>query len=184
MSNYDDILHNFINIDLSLVQDHLIEWYQLHHRKFPWRETTDAYPILVSEVMSQQTQLTRVVTAWEEFLSIWPSIESLANSHLSDVLKFWTTHRLGYNRRARFLRETAIEIVHNFNGEIPNSLDSLQKLPGIGPYTANAIASFAFNNGGPTLDTNVKRVVYRFFGPFKNLTDICLLYTSPSPLDS
>lgn len=172
MPKYDDILHNFINIDLSLVQDNLIEWYQLHHRKFPWRETTDAYPILVSEVMSQQTQLTRVVTAWEEFLSIWPSIESLANSHLSDVLKFWTTHRLGYNRRARFLRETAIEIVHNFNGEIPNSLDSLQKLPGIGPYTANAIASFAFNNGGPTLDTNVKRVIYRFFGPFENLSDI------------
>ena len=122
--------------------------------------------------MSQQTQLSRITAAWDEFLSIWPSVESLANSNLSDVLTFWTSHRLGYNRRARFLREAAIKIVQQFDGEFPRSVDLLQTLPGIGPYTANAIASFAFNTGGPTLDTNVKRVLHRAFGPFDNASDM------------
>ena len=167
-----DSIQNPTNLNLARLQDDLTELYRINHRHFPWRETKDAYSIFISEVMSQQTQLSRITAAWDEFLSIWPSVESLANSNLSDVLTFWTSHRLGYNRRARFLREAAIKIVQQFDGEFPRSVDLLQTLPGIGPYTANAIASFAFNTGGPTLDTNVKRVLHRAFGPFDNASDM------------
>ncbi len=147
--------------DVETLQETLVTWYQEHHRSYPWRETTDAYPILVSEVMSQQTQLDRVEPAWEAFLDRWPTIEQLADADLSAVVGFWTEHRLGYNNRARYLHETAEMVCREYNGEIPRDPADLQNLPGVGPYTANAVASFAFNNGGPVIDTNVKRVLYR-----------------------
>ena len=141
----------------------LVEWYEDDHRAYPWRETDDAYPILVSEVMSQQTQLDRVVDAWADFLDRWPTVESLADAPRSEVVAFWSDHSLGYNNRAKYLHEAAGQVVDDYDGEFPDTPDELQELMGVGPYTANAVASFAFNNGDAVVDTNVKRVLYRAF---------------------
>ena len=150
--------------DPSAVQDALVEWYEADHRSYPWRETTDPYEILVSEVMSQQTQLDRVVDAWADFLDRWPTAAALAGADRSAVVGFWTSHSLGYNNRAKYLHEAAGQIVSDFDGEWPRDPDGLSDLMGVGPYTANAVASFAFNNGNAVVDTNVKRVLYRAFG--------------------
>jgi A/G-specific adenine glycosylase len=149
--------------DLEAVQTALVEWYEADHRAFPWRETDDPYPILVSEIMSQQTQLGRVVAAWEAFLEEWPTVEALAAADRADVVGFWTDHSLGYNNRAKYLHEAARQVVEEFDGDWPTTPDGLQELMGVGPYTANAVASFAFDNGDAVVDTNVKRVLYRAF---------------------
>ena len=120
-------------------------------------------PIRVSEVMSQQTQLDRVVEPWKAFLETWPTIEDLAAADRADVIAFWSDQRLGYNNRARYLHEAATQIVEEFGGEFPTTPEHLQRLQGVGPYTANAVASFAFNDGEAVVDTNVKRVLYRAF---------------------
>ncbi|ELY97233.1 HhH-GPD family protein [Natrialba chahannaoensis JCM 10990] len=145
------------------VRDALIAWYEDDHRDFPWRWTEDPYEILISEVMSQQTQLGRVVEAWEEFLERWPSTADLAAADRADVVGFWTGHSLGYNNRAKYLHEAAAQIETEYDGTFPETPDELQELMGVGPYTANAVASFAFNNGDAVVDTNVKRVLYRAF---------------------
>ncbi|WP_323173717.1 A/G-specific adenine glycosylase [Natrialba sp. PRR66] len=149
--------------DRDSVRDALIDWYEADHREFPWRRTDDPYAILVSEVMSQQTQLDRVVEAWEAFLERWPSTTELAAADRADVVGFWTDHSLGYNNRAKYLHEAAGQIESDYDGHFPESPDELQELMGVGPYTANAVASFAFNNGDAVVDTNVKRVLYRAF---------------------
>ncbi|GAD51412.1 A/G-specific adenine glycosylase [Halarchaeum acidiphilum MH1-52-1] len=165
--------------DVDAVRDALVSWYEDDHRSFPWRETTDAYEILVSEVMSQQTQLERVETAWREFLDRWPTVHDLAAAERGDVVGFWTGHSLGYNNRARYLHEAARQVVEGAvgpsdrphgagetgggDGEFPEEPAELAELMGVGPYTANAVASFAFNNGNAVVDTNVKRVLYRAF---------------------
>ncbi|WP_251342847.1 A/G-specific adenine glycosylase [Haloplanus halophilus] len=150
--------------DVEAVRSALVEWYEADHREFPWRRTTDPYEILVSEVMSQQTQLDRVVDAWAAFLDRWPTVEALAAADRSDVVGFWSDQRLGYNNRARYLHEAAGQVVDDFGGEWPETPAALQDLMGVGPYTANAVASFAFDNGDAVVDTNVKRVLYRAFG--------------------
>ncbi|MFC4359033.1 A/G-specific adenine glycosylase [Halobium salinum] len=141
----------------------LVDWYEEDHRDFPWRRTQDAYEILVSEVMSQQTQLDRVVPAWEDFLERWPAVADLAVADRSDVVAFWTDHSLGYNNRAKYLHEAAQQVEEDHGGEFPTDPDGLQELMGVGPYTANAVASFAFDNGDAVVDTNVKRVLHRAF---------------------
>ena len=150
--------------EVQPTQEALIDWYERDHRQFPWRETTEPYPVLVSEVMSQQTQLDRVVSAWRDFLDTWPSIEDLAASQQGAVVAFWSDHSLGYNNRAKYLHEASTQVVDEYNGVFPTSPDELQELMGVGPYTANAVASFAFNDGEAVVDTNVKRVLYRAFG--------------------
>jgi A/G-specific adenine glycosylase len=151
-------------IDIDLPREALVAWYERDHRSFPWRETTDPYEILVSEVMSQQTQLGRVVTAWEAFLDRWPTVEALAAADRAEVVGFWTDNSLGYNNRAKYLHEAARQIRDEYGGEFPRTPDELAELMGVGPYTANAVASFAFNAGNAVVDTNVKRVLYRAFG--------------------
>ncbi|MFC7201938.1 A/G-specific adenine glycosylase [Haloferax namakaokahaiae] len=151
------------DLDIGDVQAALIDWYEADHRDFPWRRTDDAYEILVSEVMSQQTQLGRVVEAWEEFLDQWPTTADLAAADRADVVSFWTNHRLGYNNRAKYLHEAARQVEADYDGEFPQTPDELSELMGVGPYTANAVASFAFNNGDAVVDTNVKRVLHRAF---------------------
>ena len=157
--------------DPSAVRSALIDWYEAGHRSFPWRETTDPYPILVSEVMSQQTQLDRVVAAYEDFLDTWPTIESLASDEQSAVVAFWSDHSLGYNNRAKYLHEAAGQVVTEYDGEFPRDPEELQELMGVGPYTANAVASFAFNNGDAVVDTNVKRVLHRAFSHIHGTDD-------------
>ena len=149
--------------DPATVRRALVEWYEADHRGFPWRETTDPYAILVSEVMSQQTQLERVVEAFDGFVERWPDVERLAAADRSAVVGFWSDHSLGYNNRARYLHEAAGQVMTEFDGEFPETPGELQELQGVGPYTANAVASFAFNNGDAVVDTNVKRVLHRAF---------------------
>ncbi|WP_281194171.1 A/G-specific adenine glycosylase [Halorubrum sp. F4] len=157
--------------DRDAVRTALVEWYEADHREFPWRRTTDPYEILVSEVMSQQTQLDRVVPAWEDFLERWPTAAALADADRSDVVAFWSDHSLGYNNRAKYLHEAATQVGTEYGGEFPESPGELQELMGVGPYTANAVASFAFNAGDAVVDTNVKRVLYRAFEEIHNADD-------------
>ncbi|SEH47859.1 A/G-specific DNA-adenine glycosylase [Halopenitus malekzadehii] len=149
---------------LEDVRSSLIDWYEADHREFPWRETEDPYAILVCEVMSQQTQLDRVRPAYEAFLEEWPTAAALAAADRSDVVGFWSSHSLGYNNRAKYLHEAAQQVHEEFDGEFPRTPVDLEELMGVGPYTANAVASFAFNAGDAVVDTNVKRVLYRAFG--------------------
>ena len=161
----------FDGVDVGVLRDALTSWYREGHREFPWRETTDPYEILVSEVMSQQTQLGRVVDAWEAFLAHWPTAEALAAADRADVVAFWSSHSLGYNNRAKYLHEAATQITTEYGGEFPREPDELTDLMGVGPYTANAVASFAFNNGDAVVDTNVKRVLYRVFEAIRTADD-------------
>ncbi|QKG93163.1 A/G-specific adenine glycosylase [Halorubrum sp. SS7] len=149
--------------DLDAVRGALVDWYEADHRDFPWRRTEDPYEVLVSEVMSQQTQLDRVVPAWEDFLDEWPTTAALAAADRADVVAFWSDHSLGYNNRAKYLQEAAGQVEDDYEGAFPQDPEGLRELMGVGPYTANAVASFAFNNGDAVVDTNVKRVLYRAF---------------------
>ncbi len=137
----------------------LILWYEENGRHdLPWRNTTDAYHIYLSEIMLQQTQVKTVLDRFYfQFLDRFPSIESLAKATEDEVLKSW--EGLGYYTRARNLHKTA-QLIQN---TLPTSVEELQALPGIGPSTANAIACFAFGESVPILDGNVKRVLYRFY---------------------
>lgn len=149
-------------MDVAALQEDLLAWYRAEKRELPWRNTTDPYKILVAEIMLQQTQVSRVVPKYEAFLERFPDLAALAAAPLADVLRAWDG--LGYNRRAKYLKQAAEMIVNEFDGVFPEDVDALQELPGVGEYTANAVASFAFNNGGPVFDTNVRRVLYRFHG--------------------
>jgi A/G-specific adenine glycosylase len=150
-------------VDVAAVRESLVEWYEADHRSFPWRETSDAYEIHVCEVMSQQTQLGRVVEAWHDFLDEWPTVDALAAADRADVVAFWSNHSLGYNNRAGYLHEAARQVVEEYGGAYPETPAELSELMGVGPYTANAVASFAFDAGDAVVDTNVKRVLYRAF---------------------
>jgi A/G-specific adenine glycosylase len=171
MTDADQVPGHLADVDVEAVRPALVEWYEADHREFPWRETEDAYEILVSEVMSQQTQLPRIVAAWTIFLEHWPTVEELAAADRADVVGYWTNRNLGYNNRAKYLHEAAQQIVSEYDGEVPEDPDELTELMGVGPYTANAVASFAYNNGDAVVDTNVKRVLYRAFAEIHNTDD-------------
>jgi A/G-specific adenine glycosylase len=159
----EDAEGSLSGVDVAAVRTALIEWYERDHRDYPWRRTEDPYEILVSEVMSQQTQLDRVVEAWDAFLDRWPTVADLAAADRADVVGFWTSHSLGYNNRAKYLHEAAQQVRDDHGGAFPRDPDGLAELMGVGPYTANAVASFAFDNGDAVVDTNVKRVLHRAF---------------------
>jgi A/G-specific adenine glycosylase len=131
----------------------LTEWYDQHRRDLPWRETRDPYAILVSEVMLQQTQVARVVPYYERFLAVFPTAEALAEAEPAEVLRLWSG--LGYNRRALSLQKAAQQVAA---GGWPQDLT---ELPGVGPYTAAAVGSFAFGRAEPAVDTNWRRVERR-----------------------
>lgn len=136
----------------------------------PWRETKDPYKILVSEVMLQQTQVQRVLPKYQEFLKTFPTLQSLAVAKDRKLLRVW--QGLGYWKRALSLKKAAKKIIKNHKEEFPQSPEALEKLPGIGPYTAGAVACFAFLNKDAFLDTNIRRVYLHFFFPRrKNVSD-------------
>jgi len=139
----------------------LIHWFRRFGRDLPWRRTRNPYKILISEIMLQQTQVDRVIGFYHNFLGAFPTIEDLANANEEQVLKCWDG--LGYYNRARNLHKSAKIICEQYNGEFPKTVDMLEKLPGIGKYTAGAIVSFAFIKPVPIVDTNVKRVLERNF---------------------
>lgn len=137
----------------------LSAWFAANARELPWRSTRDPYAILVSEVMLQQTQVDRVLPYYTRFLEKYPTVQELAEAPTAEVIRLWAG--LGYNRRAVNLQRAAQVIVAEFAGEFPQTVESLRKLPGIGPYTAGAIAAFAFEQDAAFLDTNMRRVVAR-----------------------
>lgn len=132
-------------------------------RALAWRKTKDPYKILVSESMLQQTQVDRVVPKYLAFLKRFPDAASLAVGSVADVLKLWSG--LGYNRRALFLKRAAETIMRDFGGKFPKDIAVLRKLPGIGPYTASAVASFAYNQPHALIETNVRAVFLHEFFP-------------------
>ena len=127
----------------------------------PWRKTKDPYRILVSEVMLQQTQVARVLEKYKQFLKRFPTVRALAKASLADVLKIWSG--LGYNRRAKYLHDTAKQLMLFSRGRVFIASDELQKLPGIGPYTAAAIRVFAFNEPGILIETNIRAAFIHHF---------------------
>ncbi len=140
--------------------DELLKWYEIHKRVLPWRSTVQIpYHVLVSEIMLQQTQVSRVVEKFQEFFVLFPTIADLASASRADVLMAWKG--LGYNRRAILLHELAREVAAKHNGKIPSDPKILKSLPGIGEYTAGSVASFAFNLPIPAIDVNVRRIVLR-----------------------
>jgi A/G-specific adenine glycosylase len=139
-------------------REHLLAWWHANRRDLPWRHTRDPYRILVSEVMLQQTQVDRVVPYYHAWLDAFPTVHELAAAPVADVIRLWKG--LGYNRRAVNLQRTAQAVVE-MGGEFPEDVDALLKLPGIGPYTAGAIACFAFGRDVPFIDTNMRRVLHR-----------------------
>jgi A/G-specific adenine glycosylase len=140
------------------------------YRDMPWRRTTDPYQIMVSELMLQQTQVDRVIPKYNEFISSYPDIFALAVAPLADILALW--NGLGYNRRAKFLHDSAVKIVSDFGGMVPSTIEGLMSLPGIGPNTAAAIAAYAFNQPIDFIETNIRTVYFQhYFEDSHTVTD-------------
>ncbi len=146
------------------IRQKLLTWYAASARDLPWRRTRDPYAILVSEIMLQQTQVDRVLPYYERFLVQFPTVQDLAAAPASEVIRLWAG--LGYNRRAVNLQRAAQAVCEDHEGAFPRDVAELRKLPGVGAYTAGAIAAFAFEDDVAFLDTNMRRVVERVeFGP-------------------
>ena len=159
-------MNNFLLNQSNNINNHfstrILDWYAQNKRDLPWRkENLDPYHIVISEIMLQQTQVSKVIEKFKEFTSLFPTIHDLAKAQSAEVIQAW--QGLGYNRRAILLHQFAQEICKKYEGNIPQSSDALIKLPGIGPYTAGAISSFAFNRPEPAIDVNVRRIFLRFF---------------------
>jgi A/G-specific adenine glycosylase len=140
----------------------LLGWYGRHHRRLPWRGVRDPYAVLVSEIMLQQTQVARVMEFYPRFLARYPTLEDLAAAPADAVRESWDG--LGYYARARNLQATARVVVGQLGGRLPREAEALRRLPGVGRYTAGAVASLAFGADVPAVDTNAARVLARVFG--------------------
>jgi A/G-specific adenine glycosylase len=140
----------------------LLGWWAERRRDLPWRRTRDPWAVLVCEVMAQQTQVARVAERWGPFLEMFPTAASCAEASPADVLRAWSG--LGYNRRALALHRCATVVVERHGGQLPADIDALLALPGIGPYTARAVAAFAFEHEHGVVDTNTARVLARWTG--------------------
>ena len=140
--------------------DTVVDWYATAARDLPWRRPgVDPWAVLVSEVMLQQTPVARVEPVWRDWLARWPTPASLAAASPADVIRAWG--KLGYPRRALRLREAAVAITERHAGAVPSSVPELEALPGVGTYTARAVACFGYGQAQPVVDTNVRRVVAR-----------------------
>lgn len=137
----------------------LLNWYYLNRRDLPWRKTNDPYKIWISEIMLQQTQVETVIPYYRHFIERYPSLKDLARAHMDDVLKLW--EGLGYYSRAKRLIPCASIVYNDYGGVFPKKLVEMLALPGIGPYTAGAILSIAYNIKAPAVDGNVLRVISR-----------------------
>ena len=172
----------------------LVDWYKVNKRDLPWRDISNAYRIWISEIILQQTKVSQGLPYYLKFIDTFPNVADLANANLDNVMKIW--QGLGYYSRARNMHTTAKIIVNDYNGEFPNDYTQILALPGIGPYTAAAISSFAFNLPHAVVDGNVVRVLSRVFGlnldfyskigkeKFYELADKCLIKNNPSLYNS
>ena len=141
------------------LRDAVLAWYDANGRRLAFRATSDPYAVLVSELMAQQTQAERAAAAWTRWMTRFPTVEALAAAPVADVVRAWAG--LGYNRRAVHLHRAAKAIVAEHGGRVPTSVDELEALPGVGPYTARAVAAIAFGTPVGAVDVNVKRVLGR-----------------------
>lgn len=139
----------------------LLAWYEQHARDLPWREIDDPYALWVSEVMLQQTRVETVLPYFQRWMERFPTLQKLAEAQEDEVLTLW--EGLGYYQRARNLHQAAQIVINTYHGHVPRDPDTLRELPGIGPYTAGAIASMAFGQDVPAVDGNVRRVLSRVF---------------------
>jgi A/G-specific adenine glycosylase len=140
----------------------LLKWYQRNKRDLPWRRTKDPYAILVSEVMLQQTKVNVVIPYYERWIKRWPDLKSLSESKEEDVIKAW--EGLGYYARARSLHSIALELKDSGNFTLPKEIEDLKRLPGVGEYTACAVASIAYGKRVAAIDGNIRRVIGRMLG--------------------
>ena len=146
---------------ITRVHVSLLQWYAAEQRDLPWRSTGNPYHVLVSEIMLQQTQVDRVLPKYAQFLATFPTLAALAQAPTAEVIMAWVP--LGYNRRAVSLQAIARQVLAEYDGRIPDNIDELLKLKGIGRYTAGAIACFAYRKQVATVDTNIRRVLHRVF---------------------
>lgn len=153
---------------IRLFRKTILDHYENNPRPMPWRETRDPYRILVSEIMLQQTQVSRVIDKYKLFVSAFPDFDALAAAPLSRVYKVW--QGLGYNRRALALTKIAKIVADRYGGQLPRAPEDLAGLPGVGPATASSIAAFAFNAPVAFVETNIRTVFIHFF--FKNRTNV------------
>lgn len=152
-------MYNFLK--MTYFNQKITAWYNQNHRQLPWRKTTDPYKIWISEIILQQTQVKQGLNYYIRFIESFPDIESLATASEQNILKVW--QGLGYYSRARNLHKAAQHIYYNMSGKFPSTRNDLLKLSGIGPYTAAAISSIAFNEPYAVVDGNVYRLLSRFF---------------------
>ncbi len=148
-------------VRLRYYRRRLRAWFREHGRDLPWRHTRDPYRILVSEIMLQQTQVPRVAEVYEEFVAAYPRIDDVARADLTDVRRI--TDPLGYKARGGYIKRLADEVVEYRAGRVPDSVPELMQLPGVGRYTAGAVMTFAHGRATPIVDTNVARVLGRWF---------------------
>ena len=146
----------------NFITTNLLKWYNQNHRDLPWRNTDDPYKIWLSEIILQQTRVIQGLPYYEKFVEKYPNVDSLARAPEQEVLRLW--QGLGYYSRARNLHRCAKLLVEKYNARFPQNYSEIVKLPGIGPYTAAAIASFAFKEAVPAIDGNVFRVLSRLYG--------------------
>ena len=147
--------------EIRRFQNRIFSWWRKHRRDLPWRRTHDPYKIMISEVMLQQTQVSRVHPKYKEFLHEFPTIYDLANATTAKILRVW--RGMGYNRRALYLKRAAEKIVREYGGKPPRSEKELRKLPGLGKYTARAILVFAYKQNIACVDTNIRNIIIHFF---------------------
>lgn len=166
---------DLLKADIARVRRRVWTHYRAQGRhELPWRHTNDPYKILVSEVMLQQTQVSRVVQKYHAFIRCFPTIHALSETSLSEVLTLW--QGLGYNRRAKMLHEAARMITTQHNGSMPHSFTVLRTLPGVGVYTAGAVCAFAYNQHVPMVETNIRTVLMHHLLPGQtNVADEVLL---------
>jgi A/G-specific adenine glycosylase len=164
---------------LRIFRRHALDWYQANGRDLPWRRTRDPYAIVVSEIMLHQTQVSRVIPFYERFLQQYPTVEALARARQRDVKRL--TDPLGYKVRGGWLHAIALHVAEERAGYFPQTLNELRRLPGVGRYTAGAVMSFAFHRDAPILDTNVARLLSRYFGARDSRRELWLLASRVIP---
>ena len=168
--------------EIRAFRQKIYDYYSLNRRDLPWRQTTNAYNIVVSEMMLQQTQVERVKDKYRGFIEAFPDFHALAMAPLKEVLSVW--QGLGYNRRALALKQCAEEAISSYGGELPQDLEGLCKLPGIGRATAGEILAFAFNVPTVFIETNIRRVfIHEFFDGEDNVMDKKILPLVEATLD-
>ena len=169
-------------VQLQTLQRRLLDWYSHHRRDLSWRHTQDPYAILVAEVMLQQTQVERVIPKYAEFLELFPTWNALAGASTGAVIRAWAP--LGYNRRAVRLHAIARRVVEQYAGHLPEDLRELERLEGVGRYTAAAVACFAYGAHVPVLDTNVRRVLHRLLFGLGTVPDRDLRHAAHSAVEA